>query len=94
MIDFRYLFPPHSGGVWGGNFYFPPISEGYGGETEKPLPPHIGGEKRTPVPPQNAPQETHVPPKNTPQETPVPPKNAPQETPVPLKIRLKKRLSP
>ena len=43
--DFRDLFPPHSGGVWGGNFCFPPILEGSGGETENRFPPTNGGEK-------------------------------------------------
>ena len=62
------LFPPHFRGSWGGNFLFPPTSEGCGGETEKVRPPTGGGEKRNPAlgVPQSRPRTIKPPEMNAP----------------------------
>ena len=44
-MDFCDLVPPQFRHPWGGNFSFPPNSEGLGGETENHFPPIVGGEK-------------------------------------------------
>ena len=43
-VFFKFV-PPHSGGVWGGNFYSPPILKGSGGKLKIASPPSYGGKK-------------------------------------------------